>query len=520
MRWNKKQRCFIAKIKTRQGWNTKNVPVEYGEDEFQAAENYIIDWIRDNRELITTDPIELLRKEAFPAQLAFIDDPAKRKAAFVMRRGGKSYTAAIYLLITALKNPGTKSLFIASTREAAENILWRDCLFPLLHKFKIHHKYNSFRQTLELQNKSIIKLTGADASDKLITRYLGGRYITCIIDENQSLDCDIHHWIYDILGPAMIDHGGTICCMGTAGPAIGRFWYHLTQPESNYKDWSVHKWSGNDNPHMAEKLRAEMERLKAEQPGIENTEGFKNNYMCEWVIDSSARVYKFGPNNILKDEAIKYSLLTCDSKWRYILSFDFGFTDETALNICAYSKYDNTMYVVETVYETGMIAEDVAMAIRRLRQKYHPVYMVGDCQSKQFVETLRVTYKLPLVAADKQGKVAHIAAMNSDFIMNKIKVIEELNAPVIKEWNELTWDERKRVEGIFKEKSEKSNHAVDSCLYNFVFSKHYDAKPEPPPDPRSSMRIAAEERVKRQSNGYDNAYLQDCEQIYEQFGKI
>ena len=69
--------------------------------------------------------------------------------------------------------------------------------------------------------------------------------------------------------------------------------------------------------------------------------------------------------------------------------------------------------------------------------------------------------------------------MNSDFILSKIKVIEANNGPLIKEWNELTWNVKKRLLGEFEELASKDNHLADAALYLHHFSKHYRATPEP-----------------------------------------
>lgn len=446
-------------------------------------------------------PAQVL-SQAFPAQRDFILDPSKRKAAFVLRRGGKTTTFAIYLLYTALANPKTKSLFMGLSKDSAENAMWLNIMEPILLKLDIKHKFNRSQRLITLENQSTIKLTGTDADDSQINKYLGGKYILAIFDEAQSIKHDLKHWIEDQLGPAMIDYGGNICIGGTAGRAIGRYWYDITQPESEINSWSIHRWQAESNPMMKQKLDDEMARLRKENPGIELTEGYRNQYLCEWVLDNQTRVYHNQESNILQDEEIILSLTGVNPKWKYMIGFDFGFEDDTAFTVAAFNKYDNHMYIVETFKKPGMLTEETAEKLQQLRDKYRPIYIVGDCQNKTLVETLRKQYRLPLRSADKLGKEAHIASMNSDFTTNKIKIIKALNEPLLKEWATLIWNEKKRIIGKFEELASKDNHCADSCLYVHHFSQHFRAVDEPIPDP-NPMRTQAETTLKRQLMAYD-----------------
>ena len=62
----------------------------------------------------------------FPAQTAFISDPAKLKVALCTRRSGKSYGAGRYLYQEAYRTPGVRCLYIALTRDSAKKIMWKD----------------------------------------------------------------------------------------------------------------------------------------------------------------------------------------------------------------------------------------------------------------------------------------------------------------------------------------------------------------------------------------------------------
>jgi hypothetical protein len=149
---------------------------------------------------------------------------------------------------------------------------------------------------------------------------------------------------------------------------------------------------------------------------------------------------------------------------------------------------------VESYKKKHLHATAMAEEIKTLNYKYRFKSIVVDGANKQVVEELRQVHRLPLIAADKRRKQAHWALMNADFRTGRIQVIEKFNQEIIKEWNELIYDERNRLIGILKENPTKENHAADACLYGFFFSRHYRATPEPKPE-FSTFRAQVEKEL-------------------------
>lgn len=449
---------------------------------------------------------------AFQQQKDFILDASRRKAAFVARRSGKSFMIGIYLLYIALSNKAVKCLYFGKTQDAARNVMWLHITFELLNQFGLvmgkDYKYNKNQQEVHFGNGSMIKFTGADASDQQIEKALGGKYKLVVFDECQVIKHDLERWIKYRLGPAMVDQQGTICMTGTAGDYLGQhFWYKVTTTDTTPEPgWKVWRWKWFDNIYMKDLIAKELEELKSLNPGIEETPGFRQEWLCEWVIETSGRIYKFNPiKNSLTDEEIIKSIRTFDKEWKFIIGMDFGFEDDTALVVGAFSKFDPVCYIVDSFKKTKMLTQEVAETIIEWRQKYNPVFIVGDAQNKTLIQTLGIQYRIPIVPAKKLGKEAHIAAMNSDFIMSKIKVIDVNNSALIKEWNELIWSESKRIQGIFKENATKDNHLADAALYLHHFSKHYRATPKPIEDTTiSPFRKQAEQQLTSGYNNYNN----------------
>lgn len=449
-----------------------------------------------------------LLKACFDKQMEFIRDQSRRKALFVARRSGKTWTVAVMLIMHCLQAPATKCLYFGLTSESAWNTIYLHMIEVLCREFGILIEVNLTQKTITFDNKSFIKITGADATDKQIDKSLGGRYQVCVFDECQSINHDLEKWIKDKLSPAMVDLDGTIVMAGTAGDLMGeRYWYKVTKTDgAREPGWSVHSWTPFDNPFMRDKVQKHLNDLKKDNNKIELTPGYKQQWLCQWVVETDSRIYKYDPvKNSIKDEPLIESLLKQAPQWKYIIGCDFGYEDANALVVGAFYQHDPNCYIVDSIKQNHLQLDEIANLIIQLKETYKPVFIVGDAQDKIVIETLRQKHRIPLVAANKLGKFAHTVSMNADFLMGKIKVIEANNRALIKEWDELVWAEKQRMLGVYKENPTKENHLADAALYLHHFSKHYRATPPPPID-EHPMRTHAEKQLQNRLDGItDNA---------------
>src|SRR5688500_6955999 len=69
------------------------------------------------------DPLAFLAG-LHPKQKAFVEDPAKFKAAVCSRRAGKSEGDAAWLLEGAVSDPGGLSVYVARSKGNARLIIW------------------------------------------------------------------------------------------------------------------------------------------------------------------------------------------------------------------------------------------------------------------------------------------------------------------------------------------------------------------------------------------------------------
>lgn len=404
--------------------------------------------------------------DSFVKQNDFINDPSPLKAVQCSRRSGKSYGAGLYLFKEAYENPGVSVLYVTLTRELAKRIMFKDVLNSINTKLNIGASPNASDLSFTLPNGSIIYLSGADAKPDEMNKLLGQKYKLVVIDEAAFFRQDLNRLVYEILKPAVADYNGSIVLISTTSSYTNTLYYKITTGQE--RGWSLHKWTAAENPFMATQWEKEIDFLIKNKPGIENTPMFKRMYLNEWYIDTSALVYKFNNSNIIKELPEK--------DFNYVLGIDLGYTDATALVVCAYSDSDPNLYIVETFSRSELTITEVADKIHELNKKYHFVTMVVDNAGKQSVEEIKKRHSLPLIPAEKNNKREYIELLNADFITNNIKVLENANS-IVDEWSALVWDESKLALGKYVEYASLPNHLSDAFLYAWRYCYQYSFSP-------------------------------------------
>lgn len=426
--------------------------------------------------------ITAVRGSLFPEQLAFIDDPCRTKTAQCTRRAGKSYCAGAALTLACLETPGCTCLYIATTREQAKRIMYKDVLKVIDKTFDLKAKFNHTTLEVVFPNGSVIYLLGVDSKPEEMEKALGQKYKRVIIDEAGSWKQDQVKLVHDILEPACADLDGEICLTSSPVGHTRSYFFQITSVEDpNHpkfvSGWSRHKWTWAENPHIAAKMRKHIEGLKQRTPRIEETPAFRNNYLNEWVVDPGNRVYRYDPDRNTANS------LPQDHEYRYYLGLDLGFNDDTAIVIAACSDTDSHMYFVEVFKKKELDITAVAEQLTFFKNKYQPVKMLVDGASKQAVEELKRRHGFPLEVADKLGKADMIEIMNADFITGAIKILPKA-MELAEEYEGLIWDDKEKLKKV--EHHACPNHAADGGLYTWRHSFHYRSRPkEIPVDPNS-----------------------------------
>lgn len=399
-----------------------------------------------------------LSRTLFKEQLDFINDDSKRKAAICSRRSGKSYAAGRYLMKEALEDDGTTCVYVARTREAAKRILWSSMKEASI-RFRLGIKFNNADLIAIFPNGSKIIFTGAnDASD--IDKLRGAAFSLAVLDEAAFFNIKLKELVNEVITPALLDRDGALVMISTPNSACHGFFYDLT--EKGTYNFSVHKWTIKNNPHMRHAVAAIEQDIKN---GIldPSDPSYKREYLGLWVRDDQEIVYNYTQNNLFEERP--YS-----DKWEFTLGIDLGYHDATAFVVTAWTPDYPCLYIIDEYKQNRMLTSDVEDKIRRFMGDYKFTSIVMDSgggSSKMLLETFKQRSNIPVQAAKKSGdKVGMIKIMNSDLKLCNIKVKRGLE--LLEEWDKLQYNKAGTAED-----RRFDNHLSDAALYAWQESRHY-----------------------------------------------
>lgn len=424
-------------------------------------------------------------QECLPHQLNFIKDPSRRKVVLGTRRSAKSFMLALYLISAALKTPKGKFIYMALTNESARRTMWSDIFETIFTKYNIQADLNS-KLEIHFSNGAVIYLRGLDATPHQMNKLRGQKFDLACIDECQDFTQDLRQIIKGVLQMTLAQSQATLVLAGTPGNQLGNhYFWQIHKPESEETEWNkfFFEWKDNtsidpkSNMRVCDAIQQEVDEEIKRNPLIVNTPTFQQEILGKWVIQTDARVYRSDHTNYIHEIPIAFYVDAV-----YILSTDLGYVDATAYTVSAYNKkFNNKMYVIESFKKTKQTITDVAKEIKRLQEKYKEIggfkQIVIDAANLQAVEEMRKIHHLPLTAAEKAGKQAHIALLNSDLITKNVAILKHANLELIEELETLIWDQKALIKGKHKESATKDNHLTDSLLYAHHASRHYWFKP-------------------------------------------
>ena len=354
----------------------------------------------------------------FDQQLKFVADPSRFKVAVTTRRAGKTVSCAADLVHTAVNNQDTICVYITLSRSNAKRIVWPE-LKKINRQFGLGGVFNSSELSVTFPSGSTIYCTGA-ADKSEIEKFRGLAIKKVYIDECQSFPSFIDELVNDIIGPALLDHAGTLCLIGTPGVLPSGYFYVC----SRSRDWSQHSWGFWDNPFISKKsgmshqqvFEQELKRrgVTADNPSIQR------EWFGKWVLDVDSLVYHYSKHINDYDELPIV-------KWNYILGVDLGYNDADALCVLAWSESSPSTYLVEEVVTKHQGITELVQQIETLRMQYDFSKIVVDTGGlgKKISEEISKRYKISVQPAEKIRKVEYIELMNDALRTGKLKAKED-----------------------------------------------------------------------------------------------
>jgi hypothetical protein len=392
----------------------------------------------------------------FGKQLAFVRDPAPRKALLGSRRSGKTEALASWLLDGADGAPGELSLYVALSRNSARMVLWRK-FQEIRRRFGTPLEFSQpdGQLVVTLPNKHQILMAGCSNASE-IEKFRGLKLKRAAIDEGASFGSYLEALVEDVLDPTLMDLQGELAVCGTPGAVPAGYFYEITTGDSGRNAWPLHKWTVLENPyipHAEEDLRRRRER----NGWTDQTPTYRREWLAEWVLDRNALCYPYSRSRNGLPELP-------EGAWRYCLGVDLGFTDATAFVLVAVRSGDPGVYVLEAWKRSGMIPSAIAAQCLRYRERFKgkSLRLVIDegGLGKGYAEELRQRYGIGCEPAEKVKKRAFQEIVRGEFLSGAIKVVVPGCTELIDEISVLTWDETGT-----EEDSRFENHAADAMLY-------------------------------------------------------
>jgi len=452
-------------------------------------------------------------------QARFLRDRSKRKVVFTTRRSGKTYGAADYLLDGAAQQPNAASLYISISRDSAKRNFWIPCLKPAARAAGLtivpagprplaygEARANETDLSLTLWNGHIIYILGMDASEDERRKLLGGKYFRVVVDEAQDfIHADLTKMVDANIGYALADYtliegGGELVLCGTPSDMQFGLFFELTRDVDSQeactftvKGWSGHRWTTYDNPHMRAQWEAELARMLAANPLVEETPTFQQHYRGRWVIDPTNLVYRYIPDRADWDGVLPRNV--SGDGWHLVKGVDLGW-GATAFTWLTYHDNLRPLFILESWRAAEMDVTATAKEIQRYERLCEE--MGGELETtqidganKQAVEEMRARHGVSVTAAEKTDKFDFIRLLNDDLIQGYIKVNVALKSftpsdgvprpspcsDLVGEWKKLVKDVRKLAIGKMEEQRGLSNHNCDSTLYGWRYCYSYLSTP-------------------------------------------
>lgn len=467
---------------------------------------------------------QVILDSCHPKQRDFVLDPGRRIAALVARGGGKTTGGRARLVRRMLRTPKAKCLFIATTRQQAEELMWPP-LKELIEKLGIEATFNETKLRVTFRrNGAQLRLVGAD-DKKEIEKLRGLPHHEVGIDEGASYDrALLESLVNRIIAPRLGDYGGCLWVIGTPGHNLSGLFYDVTRTASeisrkyedranpefaNWQRWSTHYWSLQDGaPYIAAMASLWREALvnKEANGWTDNNPVWRREYLGQWAADDTENVYRYRAHlddghpwnqwDAEKDPRTGFAKLP-PGDWRFVYGLDMGHGDPMAVVVFAYNPAERILRQVYGFERRGMYAKTIAELLigpelntDKLGGLFEatgwPDAIVADTAGlgDAMLDELANVYGIRISAAEKRDKFDNIELFNGDLIDGRVKVLKGSSLEdqlLTLQWAEDQW-------GKIRENKAQANHSTDAAIYARKVALHQFKDEAPAPQPNAAAR--------------------------------
>jgi hypothetical protein len=393
-------------------------------------------------ELLTRDKaVKRVLAALHPKQRAFAYDLARRIAAHCGRRSGKSHGIAGRFLITAIRNPGETSVFIAISAATANEIIGQ--AFRVLGRaigWQPRQTSRNGQIYWEFPNGHRLWVAGCKNKSEA-EKFRGFRYCGAAVDEADSMRSHLQYLCEDVLEPALMDLDGWLALTGTPGATPAGYFHDVTTGSNELQKWVTYHWTCLDNPFLPN-AAAWLRRRQVELGMNDTSPRYLREYLGQWVKDTDALVYAYDPTINQVNGEIDLTL----GEWRYIIGIDLGVDDATAFVVGAYLLGHPDLHIVESQSWTDLGPSSSYGRLMEWRHRYPGCRVVADTggQGRAFTKEWADRFNLYVESAKTGPQLSvqgQVAFFNGLLRSGSIKVHQPACRSLTYEWSQLPWDD-------------------------------------------------------------------------------
>ena len=334
------------------------------------------------------------------------------------RRAGKSYFCAGAIVKSALKNPGSRIIYINLTFKNAVKQIWDNVIKASEDTGLQIDKSSKNDGEIEWVNGSSLRIKGNSNNAEADT-LRGESKVSLVIIDEAFHQKNMEYAINEVIMPFLADLGdkATILCTGTP-PRIPHT--YMEKLWSNDKTWRHYHWTAENNPHIPnfEKFIEEVCKAKGltkDAPFIQ-----REYYGVIGVYDTEAMVFK--------NYQTYTELPTSFTANRIAIGCDWGFSDYNSIITVAYNTQSGEAYVIEEKKFNKATVSDIITEVKRSYEAAKNRFGIDDIQILCDTNEQSITYELyanqhlPAYNAYKYDKASAIAQLSDWLRSGKIKV--------------------------------------------------------------------------------------------------
>lgn len=334
------------------------------------------------------------------------------------RRAGKSYFCAGAIVKSALKNPGSRIIYINLTFKNAVKQIWDNVIKASEETGLQIDKSSKNDGEIEWVNGSSLRIKGNSNNAEADT-LRGESKVSLVVIDEAFHQKNMEYAINEVIMPFLADLGdkATILCTGTP-PRIPHT--YMEKLWSNDKTWRHYHWTAENNPHIPDFEKFIEEVCKAK--GLTKDAPFiqREYYGVIGAYDTEAMVFK--------NYQTYTELPASFTANRIAIGCDWGFSDYNSIITVAYNTQSGEAYVIEEKKFNKATVSEIITEVKRSYEAAKNRFGIDDIQILCDTNEQSITYELyanqhlPAYNAYKYDKASAIAQLSDWLRSGKIKV--------------------------------------------------------------------------------------------------